>query len=1262
MNWKLVRHFCRGLIYIPLAVFIVIALLVGTPVGSQITVSALNILIPQLKVSYQSGTLNKTLHLKNFGWNNSGVSIASQEIALTWQPHCLVQQRLCITDIKATKTLIKLATENNSNKQEALNTHHTTEKSTNEFQLPFGIIAQNAHFQDISVFLDEQKYASSNLEFSAQWLTSGLIINQLSSTQFSISGVWPKSKPTTSTTPHHQNHNQPIRLPQVTLPFQLTVHNSKLLNSQLELDGSLVKFKQIMLDGVWRGSQLRLKKAQLSHSNIITDLNGEVNFSGNYPLNIKLLLKIDNRKNKLNTSLPWLHYVENMEHQLVTGDLSNNLSSLQYSLLLNGDITAKISGAAAIIKPNIPFSTNIKQLEGKWKLEQGLVYASKTQLTATGDLDSVNLKAKGHFKTPFIPQVDLNVAGKISDTETQIKRLIIKSSSGNINATGVFAWKDQYLWDLNTNFEHFRLKMFGQKFSEKIPEIALNGRLISKGKINTNHWQIGIKDSNLTGSYNSSPLLVKGSLELNSNYNLNSQGFIAKFMGNELQLARHDDSELQGKLIIQELSTLVPPLSGSISSDFISYPQKPAKFDFKLIGHALKYKDYQLETIKSSGNYFPLKNHYTDSLTQITNLSIYKQKLRFLQVKSQANLTQQSSEVTIHSKLNAHLKLNSKKTNTGWSINLPRFDVFTKHTMWQLNRTINANWSNTQKIGTLNPFCLLHNGEGLCLNNEAKIGTFGNAEFSFNGELKELTKPYLPKHLELVGKARITTKLEWQKGQKPSGNLFLQMPSGTIRLFAQKNEPKDFSFQSFSLFGDLSHKWLSIKSNFKSQNLAHLNAELNVGVEPEHPLNGILDIKNINFAPITEFFPAFRTLNGNLSSKLKIFGTLKKPLLDGGVSIKNAELVLANNPTRIHALNADLVVKDQNVNISSKWNMDEGNAALTGTLNWKAQKLFGKLTLKGNGLSVIKPPWAILTVNPDMHIDIDGTQVTFTGKVSVPDGTITITPLPKEGTPLSDDVVFVNQKQKNLNSRLVKLVTNLDINVSDKVAIKGMGLAANLGGKISLRQKQQETPLLFGSIKVLNGSYRFLGQTLNITDGNLEFIGPPTNPNINIIAVKSIQDEDLTVGVKITGPALKPNVQLFSNPVKEQAEIVSYLFQGHSFFNDDGDNSNNSLLLSAALTIGKQAGNNPISSISNSAESVLNKIGLKNVQLNANDEGKVAVSGYIGDRLLVKYGYGVFNPGYELSLRFYLLSQLYLETVSSAVGQSLDIYYRFSFN
>ena len=214
-----------------------------------------------------------------------------------------------------------------------------------------------------------------------------------------------------------------------------------------------------------------------------------------------------------------------------------------------------------------------------------------------------------------------------------------------------------------------------------------------------------------------------------------------------------------------------------------------------------------------------------------------------------------------------------------------------------------------------------------------------------------------------------------------------------------------------------------------------------------------------------------------------------------------------------------------------------------------------------------------------------------------------------------------------------------------------------LSGTLRLQQQANKPVQLFGNIRVLDGSYRFMGQTLSITTGELQFAGPPQVPNLNVEAIREIKDDDVVAGVRVTGTPQKPVVTLFSNPAKEQAEILSYIVQGKGY----DSSQNNSLMLGAAMALSGQVtgGGQALSNIGNTAAGLVEKFGFSNVQLDTNDDGKVAISGYLGKDLMLKYGVGVFNPGYEMTVRYYLLSKLYLESVTSTVGQSLDIYYSF---
>ncbi|MGL5358783.1 MAG: translocation/assembly module TamB domain-containing protein, partial [Shewanella sp.] len=282
------------------------------------------------------------------------------------------------------------------------------------------------------------------------------------------------------------------------------------------------------------------------------------------------------------------------------------------------------------------------------------------------------------------------------------------------------------------------------------------------------------------------------------------------------------------------------------------------------------------------------------------------------------------------------------------------------------------------------------------------------------------------------------------------------------------------------------------------------------------------------------------------------------------------------------------------------------------------------------------------------------------GVVNIPSGNIKIVQLADGGVALSEDVVFDDSiAALQPKASPYAIVADLNINVGNDLTIDGMGLKGKLQGTVKLQQQAFRPPMLFGDIKVKQGSYKFMGQTLNIRTGEVQFVGPIAVPNLNIEAVREIKAEDLVAGVRVTGTPTRPVVTLFSNPAKEQAEILSYIIKG-SGFNDTDNEQNNSLMMGAALGLSSQISGGAINSIGNTATGLIEQFGFSNVQLDTNDEGRVAISGFIGDRLMVKYGVGVFNPGYEMTVRYYLLSQLYLETVSGTLGQSLDLYYNFN--
>ena len=78
--------------------------------------------------------------------------------------------------------------------------------------------------------------------------------------------------------------------------------------------------------------------------------------------------------------------------------------------------------------------------------------------------------------------------------------------------------------------------------------------------------------------------------------------------------------------------------------------------------------------------------------------------------------------------------------------------------------------------------------------------------------------------------------------------------------------------------------------------------------------------------------------------------------------------------------------------------------------------------------------------------------------------------------------------------------------------------------------------------------------------------------------------------------------------------------------------------------------------------SELNRIpGISQIEFGAEgreDDTAATLSGYIGGRIYLSYGFGLYEPVNVLTSRLYLRPRLWLEVVSS-LENSVDLYYSF---
>jgi translocation and assembly module TamB len=171
----------------------------------------------------------------------------------------------------------------------------------------------------------------------------------------------------------------------------------------------------------------------------------------------------------------------------------------------------------------------------------------------------------------------------------------------------------------------------------------------------------------------------------------------------------------------------------------------------------------------------------------------------------------------------------------------------------------------------------------------------------------------------------------------------------------------------------------------------------------------------------------------------------------------------------------------------------------------------------------------------------------------------------------------------------------------------------------------------------VDGTYKAYGQNLHIQRGQLLFAGTPIdNPGLNIRAVRKLNpnatiDEGQEVGLLVSGTAQRPILTVFSNPVMEQSDALSYLVTGKPLSQVKGGEGN--MVGAAAQALGSAAGDLL-------AKSVGSKIGVDDIGVSSNEAlggtSAFTVGKYLSPRLYLSYGVGLFEPGQVISLRYRL--------------------------
>lgn len=1259
--WRGFKALSRLIIYIPLSLLILIAILIGTDFGSRITVFLANSFVPDLNITYVSGTLNSRLEIKDAHWEMKGISVDVKALQLKWLPMCLLTKQLCVDELIASTILVEIDTgqlaEDTSELKRAVEPSPASvtgniDDDYKEIQLPFGIVVQQADLADVKVRVDNMHFNANLLQTQAQWQQTGIRVSDLNSEGLLVSIPLGDNTQGAPTAEQEDSEWAMAHLPEVFMPFPVFVTDAKLSDSVLKLGKREDKFKQINLEASYNSFLIHVERLEVQHTYGKVDLNGEISLKDDYPMNFTASIDANH-----------INELPELKAQKINLKAKGGFEKLALNATGTGHISFSLNGDIGLASPSLPYHLNLKSKRLTWPLDKPLYSGESIVLASHGDLNHQSVALSGLINTPYQPELDVDTEFEHSGHEITISHLNAKGEIGKLIASGKVNYDHKVSWDADISLNQFKMEHLVLELENPLPASLITGQLRTRGTFADKTWQIGLSQSNLSGEIQGYPFHLSGDISVNDKLNLSADSLTLTALQSILTISGSvkDTWAVNALLDVPDLNLWHPDAAGSIKANIkVSGENEHPQIGMTADALDLKFEQLALDQTQIKGFYQPKDAHEFSLSLKANNLGwddIMIDSMTFSangDEKEQKIGLQTFGELQLNTNVYSTFDPNTEK----FAAKMNTLSLNSIIGPWSLQAPFEITWDNNKQSGIVNTFCWQHKDGNLCLDEAAELGTKGDAIVKFNGDVGALLTPLLPENLSWEAPATLNSQLSWQPGKKPTGLVELNFEPGHIRL-NNNNRKLEIAYKLLELQAGLDEETLSTQIRFDSQDIANWEGQLDIKITPDRTLSGYTKLHQINLAALSVLMPQLERLEGKVSSELTIAGTLSKPDISGEVLLKQGQLLLTANPTQLEDIDLSLQLSGQHANLDGHWLMGEGKANLNGVLNWAGEAFTAEVTFDGKDLAIIQPPLALINVSPDLKIQFKQGSLDIQGVLDIPSGNIKMVQLPEGGVAQSQDVVFedsISSGEKEQSP--LAITTNIQINVADKLRIDGMGLKGKLSGTLTLKQQAFRPPLLYGDIRVIHGNYKFLGQTLKITAGEVQFIGPLSIPNLNIEAIREIKDEDVIAGVRITGTPLKPIVTLFSSPTKEQAEILSYIVKGTGLQSNNGD-QNSSLILGAALTLSNQLGGSAVNNIGSSATHLIEKIGFSNVQLDANDDGRVAISGFIGEDLMVKYGVGVLDPGYEITVRYYLLSQLYLETVSGTVEQSLDLYYNF---
>jgi translocation and assembly module TamB len=1271
---SLIKKICFGFLIVLLLLVGAVAYLLGTTSGLHMTLNAAARWVPGLDIASVSGGW-RDLTLKGVKYQMPGVTVNAGQFHLSLDLACFKNSSLCVNALTAQDVDVVVKTKEMT---PSAPVEETSEPTTN-LSTPYPITLRMLTLNNVKVSVDDTAISLGEFRTGAQWqeraLTllptkiSGLLIALPKTPQNPLPEAIqpavevakqvgeqvdkaakpapvPEEKPLGETL--KELFAKPLLpdLPEIRLPLDITV--KEISGEQLRLTGDTeVLITSLLLQASTQDQHIKLDNFDVKSPQGTLSAQGQATLTGSWPVEMVA-----------NSTLN----IEPLKGEKVKLNVGGGLrEELKVALNLSGPVGAQLDVQTQLAEVGLPLVLTLQSKQLKWPLSGEAQYqVNDFRLRFNGKATDYALSTRANIKGQDLPPAVLTLDGKGSVEQFKLDRLRLAALQGNTDLTALVDWSKAISWNS-------QLTLSGINTAKQWPEwpAKLDGKITTRGSLHGGSWQLQVPVLQLDGNVKQNKVTARGTLSGNAAGQWKIPGIDLTLGRNQLNVKGQLDEKswnLDANIDAPRLDGALPGLGGTAKGLLklrgnLQAPQLLAD----LTASGLQWQALRINRVKIDGDVRSSDQIQGQLAVRVEQLKQDALDISLLTLDAKGSEKQHQLQLKIDGKpVSGQLALQGSfdRQQQRWrgNLNNTRFD--TPVGEWRLTRAIALDYLNTAQKISIGPHCWQNPNAELCVPKTIEAGQSGQASVVLNRFDLAMIKPFLGPETALSGVFTGRADVSW----KPGGALpdaKVSLVGNGVKVVQQvQGNALPIAFDRLNLNAGLSNGRAQADWLIKLTNNGQFDGNVQVA-DPQvrRIISGNVNITNISLAMINPALMKGEKAAGMLNANLRLGGSAQKPLVYGRMALDKVDIDGHWMPFDMTdgrlVMNFDGMTSTMEGLVSTT----RGQLNLSGDADWRDINAWrARIAAKGDKLRVTVPPMIRIDVSPDLVFEATPQLFSLNGSVDIPWARITVQELPESAVGVSSDEVMLDDQLKPIQPKTagIPINSNLMIHVGNDVRLDAFGLKARLKGDLKVVQDKNGLGLN-GQIDIPSGRFHAYGQDLIVRKGQLMFSGPPDQPLLNIEAIRNPEstEDDVTAGVRVTGLADAPKLEVFSDPAKSQQEALSYLLRGQGLGSSGADgNAMTSMLIGMGVAQSGQL-----------VGKIGEAFGVSNLALDTQgvgDSSQVVVSGYVLPGLQVKYGVGIFDSLATLTLRYRLMPKLYLEAVSG-LDQALDLLYQFEF-